>query len=40
MFVDSELMAEMTEMFHNGEIDIAEYMDYVDNFDGDIVDFL
>lgn len=40
MYTDAEMMAEAVEMFNKGDISVAEMWDYVDNFDGDIVDFL
>jgi hypothetical protein len=40
--VDNETVAELFEMFNNGDITASELMDDLDigGFDGDIIDFL
>lgn len=40
--MDEELVKELFEMFHNGEITADELMDDLDigGFDGDLIDFL
>ena len=40
--MDNETVAELFEMFHNGDITAMELMDDLDigGFDGDLIDFL
>ena len=40
MYSDEEMVKEAIQQMHSGEISMAQAWDILDNFDGDIVEFL